>query len=81
VFSATDVAARLAGLPPLKIEAVALYLRLERERPDGTTLVGLQGEIDAAVTELERHAEAVEKLVRLCQQLSPQPGQQIPCGF
>jgi len=81
MFSSIDVAARLAGLPPLEIEAVALYLQLERERPDEVTLVALQRKINVAVAELERHAETVEELVRRCQRLSPQPSRRIPPGF
>jgi len=77
-----DVIARLLDLPPLRLEAIALFIRLQRDPPaDASAVVSLQPQIDAATKELEAHADKAKALVKRCQHLQPSPSNDLPSGF
>jgi len=77
-----DVIDRLLDLPPLRLEAIALFIHLQRDPPaDENAIVSLQPQIDAATKELEAHADKAKALVKRCQHLQPSPSHNLPSGF
>ncbi len=82
-ISCSDIAARLAALPPADVPAVRLYLELQpaADALDAETIDKRRAEIEQALEGLHRQVEATQGMVKRCAQLMPIPSSQVPDGI
>jgi len=77
-----DVIDRLLYLPTLRLEAIELFIRLQREPPTNVKeIVDIQPQVESAVEQLDDHVHKTEAMVKRCQNLRPLPSNNLPCGF
>lgn len=77
-----DVIDRLLDLPPLRLEAIALFIQFQHDPPaDETAVIALQLRIEAAVAQLDMHVRKTKGIVERCQRLQPSPSNTLPSGF
>lgn len=80
-----ELVALLDAVPPHHLEAVPLLAELYALEEDGlldsVALALLQGDITAAIGQLETHADQVKGVVERCCDLPAMPSTSTPLGF
>ncbi len=82
-LTCSDVAARLAALPPADVAAVRLYLELQpaADALDLETIEARREDVERALRELDKQVALTQGIVRRCQELTPVPSRQVPDGI
>jgi hypothetical protein len=72
----------LEAVPELRLQAIELVVELSRETVSATDLVEMQGDVEAALVELDHYIQGTTGIINRCQwNLQPIPCQGLPTGF